>query len=78
MTLLRELGYTVVERDVDRTELYVADEVFFMGTGWEILPVTWVDGLNRQRKCRSYHPKTGCSVCGRGKKRLPRSLWVVD
>jgi branched-chain amino acid aminotransferase len=45
ITLLRELGYTVVERDVDRTELYLADEVFFMGTGWEILPVTWVDGL---------------------------------
>ncbi|MGY4953030.1 branched-chain amino acid transaminase [Streptomyces nigrescens] len=45
ITLLRELGHTVVERDVDRTELYLADEVFFMGTGWEILPVTWVDGL---------------------------------
>lgn len=45
ITLLREMGHTVVERDVDRTELYLADEVFFMGTGWEILPVTWVDGL---------------------------------
>ncbi|WP_406347850.1 branched-chain amino acid transaminase [Streptomyces sp. NBC_00144] len=45
LTLLRELGHEVVEREVDRTELYLADEVFFMGTGWEILPVTWVDGL---------------------------------
>ncbi|WP_328552703.1 MULTISPECIES: branched-chain amino acid transaminase [unclassified Streptomyces] len=45
ITLLRELGHTVVEREVDRTELYLADEVFFMGTGWEILPVTTVDGL---------------------------------
>ncbi|MGQ4489315.1 branched-chain amino acid transaminase [Streptomyces sp. 372A] len=45
LTLLREMGRTVVERDVDRTELYLAEEVFFMGTGWEILPVTSVDGL---------------------------------
>jgi branched-chain amino acid aminotransferase len=45
ITLLREMGLIVDERDVDRTELYLADEIFFMGTGWEILPVTWVDGL---------------------------------
>jgi len=34
-----------VERVVDRTELYVADEVFFLGTGWEIMPVASVDRL---------------------------------
>ena len=33
------------ERPVDRTELYVADELFFMGTGWEIMPVRSVDRL---------------------------------
>jgi branched-chain amino acid aminotransferase len=33
------------EREVDRTELYVADEVFFVGTGWEIMPVASVDRL---------------------------------
>ncbi|WP_033401141.1 branched-chain amino acid transaminase [Actinokineospora enzanensis] len=43
--LLTELGYPVQEREVDRSELYLADEIFFMGTGWEILPVTTVDGL---------------------------------
>ena len=31
--LERELGVPVVERDVDRTELYVADEAFICGTG---------------------------------------------
>lgn len=37
------LGLTVVERDVDRTELYVADEVFCCGTGREIKAITSVD-----------------------------------
>ncbi|MCC6179195.1 MAG: branched-chain amino acid transaminase [Chloroflexi bacterium] len=40
-----ELGIRVVERPVDRTELYVADEAFFCGTGWEILPVTSFDRM---------------------------------
>lgn len=38
------LGLQVVERDVDRSELYVADEVFFCGTGVQVSPVTRVDG----------------------------------
>ena len=38
-----ELGLTVQERDVDRTELYVADEIFFCGTGAEMLPVSSID-----------------------------------
>jgi branched-chain amino acid aminotransferase len=37
------LGVPVQERDLDRTELYVADEVFLCGTGFEITPVTSVD-----------------------------------
>lgn len=40
----KEMGLPVVERDVDRTELYVADEVFLSGTGFQIAPVTAVDG----------------------------------
>ncbi len=39
------LGLQVVEREVDRTELYVADEMFFCGTGAEIAPVVSVDRL---------------------------------
>jgi branched-chain amino acid aminotransferase len=48
-TLLRlaagERGLSVEERDVQRTELYLADELFFLGTGWEVLPITEIDGL---------------------------------
>ncbi|NNJ10056.1 branched-chain amino acid transaminase [Chloroflexales bacterium ZM16-3] len=37
------LGLTVVERSIDRTELYVADEAFFCGTGAEVKPIVEVD-----------------------------------
>ena len=43
--LAAELGIPVAEREVDRTELYMAEELFLMGTGAEILPVVVVDGL---------------------------------
>jgi branched-chain amino acid aminotransferase len=37
------LGMEVVERDIDRTELYVAEEAFFCGSGYEITPITSID-----------------------------------
>ena len=40
----KELGMEVMLRDVDRTELYAADEVFLTGTGYQIAPVVEVDG----------------------------------
>lgn len=44
LALAQELEIPAVEREVDRTELYIADEMFYLGTGWEILPVVDVDG----------------------------------
>ena len=38
-----ELGIPVVERSVDRSEIYVADEAFFCGTGAQISPIIEVD-----------------------------------
>ncbi len=38
-----ELGIEVVERSIDRTELYGADEVFLCGTGAQISPVIEID-----------------------------------
>jgi branched-chain amino acid aminotransferase len=38
-----EFGATVVERSIDRTELYNADEVFLCGTGAQISPVIEID-----------------------------------
>jgi branched-chain amino acid aminotransferase len=40
---IQELGLTVIERSIDRTELYAADEMFFCGTGVEVTPVVEID-----------------------------------
>lgn len=44
ITLLREQGIAVEEREMDRTEFYAASEAFFCGTGAEITPIIDVDG----------------------------------
>jgi branched-chain amino acid aminotransferase len=47
LTRAREvLHVPVVERSIDRTELYVADEVFLCGTGAQISPVIEIDRRN--------------------------------
>jgi branched-chain amino acid aminotransferase len=44
MELAREeLKVNVVERRIDRTELYVSDEAFFCGTAFEVAPIVSVD-----------------------------------
>jgi branched-chain amino acid aminotransferase len=42
--LARDLGIPVEERAVDPTELYIADELLFAGTAWEVTPVVEIDG----------------------------------
>jgi len=44
MEIAASLGLSVVERTVDRTELYMADEMFLCGTGVQVAPITRVDG----------------------------------
>ena len=41
--IARDLGYEVVERDIARAELYLADEVFVTGTAAELVPVREID-----------------------------------
>jgi branched-chain amino acid aminotransferase len=41
--LKNELGLEVIERPIDRTEVYVADEVFFCGTGVQVASICRVD-----------------------------------
>ncbi|MBI4552457.1 MAG: branched-chain amino acid transaminase [Candidatus Latescibacteria bacterium] len=38
------LGVEAVRREMDRTELYSADEAFLCGTGLEVAPISSVDG----------------------------------
>jgi branched-chain amino acid aminotransferase len=39
----RDLGFEVVEREVARGELYLADEIFMTGTAAELTPVREID-----------------------------------
>ena len=43
MEMLRNEGIPVVERSIDRSELYVADEALLCGTGVQVSPVIEVD-----------------------------------
>lgn len=43
LTIAKDLNISVEVRDIDRTELYVADEVFFSGTGVQVSWISRVD-----------------------------------
>jgi branched-chain amino acid aminotransferase len=43
--IARDLGYQVVERDLARAELALADEVFLTGTACELTPLREIDDL---------------------------------
>ena len=45
LTFCRELDIPLVERSIPREELYLADEVFFVGTATEISPIRSIDRL---------------------------------
>ncbi len=43
ITLAKDLGITVIERNITRDEVYVADEAFFTGTAAEVTPISELD-----------------------------------
>jgi len=43
MVIARDLGYEVVEENILRSDLYVADEAFLTGTAAEVVPIRAVD-----------------------------------
>tara|TARA_B110000037_G_scaffold26584_1_gene31194 strand:- start:4311 stop:5252 length:942 start_codon:yes stop_codon:yes gene_type:complete len=45
LKIAKEKKIIVESRDVDRTELYIADEIFYCGTGQEIMPILSVDKI---------------------------------
>jgi branched-chain amino acid aminotransferase len=61
-----ELGMEVVERSVDRSELYVADEAFFSGTAAHVSPILEVD-----------HRRVGNGEIGKTTKELQRLYFDV-
>ncbi len=45
MTLAQDAGFKVVEQDIPREMLYIADEVFFVGSAVEVTPVRSIDRI---------------------------------
>jgi branched-chain amino acid aminotransferase len=45
ITLARESGLEVIEADLPRESLYIADEVFFVGTAAEVTPIRSIDKI---------------------------------
>ena len=43
MQIAADAGHAVVERRIDRSELYLADEIFLTGTGVQVAPVSSID-----------------------------------
>ena len=63
MQIARDLGIEVIERDIARAELYLADEVFMTGTAAELVPVREIDDHT-----------VGDGTPGRGHARRPDGL----
>jgi len=66
--IARDLGYTVVERDVARAELYLAEEVFLTGTAAELVPVREIDDQDLGKPgeiTRVIQGKFEDALCGR-------------
>lgn len=45
-----DLNIDVIEREIDRTELYLSSELFFVGTSVEILPIISIDRIEINNK----------------------------
>ncbi|MGH9427384.1 MAG: branched-chain-amino-acid transaminase [Terriglobia bacterium] len=57
--LFRErLQMEIVERDIDRTELYLADEAFVCGSGLEVTPLISIDGHLLGKGCQGEATRT--------------------
>lgn len=65
MELARRRGIPVVERNMTRFDLYMADECFLTGTGAEIMPITAID----QRQI-------GCGRIGTLTRQLLEDFWA--
>ncbi|MBD2311808.1 branched-chain amino acid transaminase [Desertifilum sp. FACHB-1129] len=50
LTLARDLGIPTVERSVDKSELFIADEVFLCGTAAKITPVKRIENYSFSTK----------------------------
>ena len=76
MTIAGDLGYEVVERNIARAELYLADEVFLSGTAAELVPIRELDdhtvGEGAARDDHACDPERVRRRTARPRRPLPR------
>lgn len=46
ITLAQDMGLTVIERQVDKSELFIADEVFLSGTAAKVTPIKQIENYH--------------------------------
>ncbi len=46
IAIAKDLNLNVCEREINRTELYIADEAFYCGTGAQVAPIVSIDHRN--------------------------------
>jgi branched-chain amino acid aminotransferase len=46
LQIARDLGIKIIEQQIPRESLYIADEVFFTGTAAEVTPIRSVDKIS--------------------------------
>ena len=68
--LAKSMDYEVVERTIDRTELYTADEAFLCGSAMELTPVLSIDRyeLGEGEITRKLHKAYVDAASGKDKK----------
>ncbi len=66
MTLAMDMGIEVVEQNIPRELLYVADEVFFTGSAAEVTPISQVDKI-----------EIGSGKCGPITRQLQKAFFAV-
>lgn len=66
LQIARELGIEVLETSIQRSALYLADELFFTGTAAEITPIRSVDRIT-----------VGSGKCGPITKRLQEEFFKI-
>lgn len=64
--LAEEIGLKVIEEQIPREALYIADEVFFTGSAAEITPIAKIDGVT-----------IGAGKCGETTKRLQKEFFAL-
>ncbi|MFZ1683979.1 MAG: branched-chain amino acid transaminase [Candidatus Zixiibacteriota bacterium] len=66
ITIAKSLGIEVVEENIPREALYIADEVFFTGSAAEVTPVSQVD-----------HISIGAGKCGPITRQLQKAFFAI-